>query len=241
MQTLYKELSSHFRQISDFLTNTEEEVRLLDKILKQYQVKKVLDVACGVGRHSIPLAKSGYQVTGIDYSKSQIREAKKYAKDNKVDIEFLLKDANDFSFSEKFDAAICMWTTIGEEPMVYTEVIKNVFKALRKNGIFIIDNNSWSRIPKSKEQFIKNNLTTRGLKIKQSIHDRFTEHFRIREANVSINGKLHKDLCVTHIKKPNEWGQELKKAGFKNFKIIPNYQINRNHHKKDNVLIVGVK
>ena len=241
MQKFYKELSPYFKQVTDFLTDTDTEIRTLDRIFRKHRVKKILDVACGVGRHSIPLALLGYKPVGIDYSKSQIREARKEARRQQVKLTFLLKDANRFSFPDKFDAAICMWTTIGEEPMVYAKVIANVYRALKKGGIFVIDNNTWSRIPKSGEQFIDNRLNLKSLKIRQHIHDRFTEHFRVREVRLNVNGKTYGDLCLTHVKRPHEWAEELKRAGFRKTSVMPNYQIETLHHRKNNALIIGFK
>ena len=112
MQVMYQ-LSEYFDDIlrvSSVITDLE--VRTLDTVFKKKKVKRVLDIACGTGRHSIPLAKLGYQVVGIDYSPSQIKVARQKAKDAGVGSEFLVKDANMFSFKDKFDAAICMWSTI---------------------------------------------------------------------------------------------------------------------------------
>ena len=242
MLALYKELAPHFLKMTQFLTDTDKEVAWLNKIFKKHGVQKVLDVACGAGRHSVRLAKLGYQMTGLDYSKWQIREARKYAKKEKVAPRFLIRNANRFSFAEKFDAAICMWTTIGEEPMVYEKVIRNVRASLRKGGIFIIDNNAWEHIPESGEEHIKGKTEVDGVVIEQYIHDRFTDHFRVREGRAVVNGKTHKNiLCITHIKRPHEWAQELKKAGFRKTFIVPDYEIRVGKHRKKNVLIVGIK
>jgi len=211
-------------------------VRVLDKLFKIYEVKSILDIACGIGRHSVPLSKLGYQVTGIDYSPFQLSEAKKYAKKEKARVKFLKKDANNFKLPIKFDAAICMWSTLGEEPLQYKKVIKNVFDSLEDKGIFIIENKNWKNIPKNKERITKNSYSAGKLKIKQTLHDRYTDHFRIRDAIYRINGKEYKDLCITHIIRPREWVNELKIAGFRKCKIYRNYK-----KKETSVLIVGQK
>ena len=105
MQTLYK-LPDYYKSIIDHLVDTELEVNLLDEIFKRYDIKSVFDVACGIGRHAISLAKRGYKVRGIDFSPYQIKKAKDDAKKEGVKVEFVLQNANTFSFPEKFDAAI---------------------------------------------------------------------------------------------------------------------------------------
>jgi malonyl-CoA O-methyltransferase len=50
--------------------------------------KKILDLGCGTGRNSVPLAKKGALVYGIDFSREMLNEARKKAKKSKVKIEF---------------------------------------------------------------------------------------------------------------------------------------------------------
>lgn len=240
MQILYK-FPEYYKCIIDHLVNTELEVNLLDEIFKRYHVKTILDVACGIGRHAIPLAKKGYVVTGIDYSPFQIKKARNDAKNEGVKVEFILQDANTFLYPDRFNAAICMWTTLGEEPLQYRKVIRNVFQSLKKGGIFIIDNKSWEHIPQEKEKNIENTVTADdGAVIKTRIHDRYTENFRIRDVIHEINGKEYKDLCVTHLLKEKDWINELEEVGFDKLKIYHDYkteQIKKPRH----INIVAIK
>ncbi len=240
MQVLYQ-LSDYYKKIINDLVDTNLEVNVLDSIFKKHKVKSVLDVACGVGRHSIPLAKLGYQVTGIDLSPYQIKKAKEDAKKEKVKTSFVIQDANSFYYNKKFDAAICMWTTLGEEPMQYKKVIRNVFHALKNHGIFIIDNRSWEHIPKEREEIIKTSAKLdSGGTFRGTLYDRYTENFRIRDGIINIDGKKYRDLCVTHLLKEADWIRELKEAGFKRFKVYHDYKEKR-VKKPARVLIAGIK
>lgn len=54
----------------------------LCKVLNELGVSqraKILDLACGIGRHSIPLARRGYEVVGYDLSPKYINYARKWA------------------------------------------------------------------------------------------------------------------------------------------------------------------
>jgi Methylase involved in ubiquinone/menaquinone biosynthesis len=218
MQVLYK-LSKYYLDIIDHLVNTELEVNFLDKIFKKYNVKTILDVACGVGRHTIGLTKKNYQVVGIDFSPSQIKQARKNSKKTNTRVKFFIKNANSFTFPTRFDAAICMWSTLGEEPMQYRKVIKNVFANLKKGGIFVIDNRSWEYIPKNKAETITNVIKNKDNTIKTKIFDRYTENFRVRDVTHNINGKEYRDLCITNILKEKDWINALKEGGFNKFKV----------------------
>ncbi|MFB6075904.1 MAG: class I SAM-dependent methyltransferase [Candidatus Aenigmatarchaeota archaeon] len=233
MQTLYK-LPEYYKALIEPFVNTELEVSLLDEIFNKYEVKSVLDVACGHGRHSIALTKKGYDVIGIDYSQHQIKKAREDVKGEGVDVNFIVSNANKFSFKKKFDAAICMWSTLGEEPLKYQKVMRNVYESLEEGGIFVIDNTSWECIPENMEDFIeRESITENGDKIKTKIHDRFTENFRIRNISHDIDGEKYNDLCVTHILREGDWIEELKKAGFRDFEVYNNYgnmDVENPHH-----------
>jgi len=241
MQTLYR-LSDYYKSIIDHQVDTEAEVGLLDLLFKQHGVKKILDVACGVGRHAIPLSKIGYDVLGIDYSPCQIKKAREDGKRAGSGAKFLIKNANKFSLGRKFDAAICMWSTLGEEPMRYKEVIKNVWRCLKKGGIFVIDNRSWENIPKTRRQETENRVVDpTGANIKTRILDRYTENFRVRVIQHIINGRMYDDLCVTYLLKEKDWFRELRRAGFAKINCIHDYKPGRRVRKPIRVTIIAIK
>lgn len=219
--------------------DTNLEVRTLDKIFEKYKVKSVLDIACGVGRHSIGLSKLGYKVTGIDLSPNQIEQAKKKARENSVKVDFFVKNANKFSFPEKFDAAICMWSTISEEPMLYERVIVNSYKSLKDNGIFIIDIKNWKTV--DKEKGVRENVYKRnGLVLKRKMWDRYTENYRVRQAVLEYNGKKYDEICITRLLSPEDLIEEMRNAGFKKFEILNDYKEERVKFPK-RFLITGQK
>ncbi|MFC1663053.1 class I SAM-dependent methyltransferase [Patescibacteria group bacterium] len=218
MQTLFR-LPQYYKTIINHLVNTESEVQMLEKIFLHHQIVSVLDIACGVGRHAILLAKKRYYITAVDYSQPQIDQARKDAKKERAAVKFLKKDVNNFVSQKKYDAAICMWTTIGEEPLQYRRVIRNVYKSLKRNGIFVIDNRSWEYIPKKGKEIITNKVTQNQIQVKSRLHDRYTQNFRVRNAEYTIKGKKYHDLCITHLLKEQDWLEQLKEAGFTRFTI----------------------
>ena len=66
-----------------FTQGTQGECDFIEKESGSNKSLKILDVGCGTGRHSVELAKRGFDITGIDLSESQLRLAKeKAAADN---------------------------------------------------------------------------------------------------------------------------------------------------------------
>jgi len=105
------------------------------------QGARVLDLCCGVGRHSLALARSGYSVTGVDRTKEYLDVAKKKAKNEELDVEFLEGDMRTFSRPETFDAVVNLFTAFGyfEDPNEDKQVVKNVYESLKPGGVFLVD------------------------------------------------------------------------------------------------------
>ena len=95
-----------------------QEVEALSALFAEHDVPsggRVLDLACGIGRHSILLSKLGYEVTGIDISSLFVEKAREYAAVENSDARFIVGDALDVSellAGEKpFDACVNMLTS----------------------------------------------------------------------------------------------------------------------------------
>jgi SAM-dependent methyltransferase len=121
--------------------NTPIEIDLLISLLKLKPEAKVLDLCCGVGRHSLELTRKGYQVTGVDRTTRYLRFAKQQAKREKLKIEFILKDMREFCRPNSFDAVINMFTSFGyfENPNDDKRVVKNVYRSLKPGGRFLLE------------------------------------------------------------------------------------------------------
>lgn len=119
-------------------------INLLQRSISVNTKSKVLDIACGSGRHSIELARRGFDVTGFDLSEFLIKEARKNLKNSRekdMKIKFLIKDMRDFNFKGKFDIAVNIFTSFGyfEDDNENEQVIRNVSDSLKKGGYFIFD------------------------------------------------------------------------------------------------------
>ncbi|MFC1841713.1 class I SAM-dependent methyltransferase [Candidatus Dependentiae bacterium] len=114
------------------------------KFLKRFisQDHKILDVACGYGRITIPLAKMGYHIEGIDISPNLIEEAKKQAKRQGLKIVFKVGDMRNLPYkSGSFDTVICMWSSFSYMLTKKDQIqaINQMYRVLAQNGILIID------------------------------------------------------------------------------------------------------
>ncbi|MHA2315746.1 MAG: class I SAM-dependent methyltransferase, partial [Candidatus Hermodarchaeia archaeon] len=69
-----------------------QEVEQLTNLLNLQQDSIICDMCCGVGRHSLELARRGFKVTGVDRTRSYLQEAKKKADAEGLDIHFVNED-----------------------------------------------------------------------------------------------------------------------------------------------------
>jgi len=98
---------------------------------------KILDLACGKGRHSVYLNKLGYDVTGVDLSEQSINYAKQYENDTlKFKVHDMSKPLND-----KFDAVFNLFTSFGyfDDESCNLNTIKAIKSELNEFGIGVID------------------------------------------------------------------------------------------------------
>ena len=119
---------------------TESELSYLTKILKNGST--ILDLACGYGRLSIPIAEHGYTVYGVDITPVFIEKATQEAKKRNLNVEFKIGDMRNIPYPDaSFDYVICMWNAFSELPTEQAQitVINEIYRVLKKTGLAIIE------------------------------------------------------------------------------------------------------
>lgn len=91
-----------------FTRNTAAEVDFIEAELCLKRGASILDIGCGTGRHSIELARRGYQVTGVDISGGMLEVARQNAQERGVMADFIECAAQEFVASRPFDAVISL-------------------------------------------------------------------------------------------------------------------------------------
>jgi SAM-dependent methyltransferase len=102
---------------------------------------RVLDLCCGPGRHSIPLARQGAGVTGVDRSSFLLKKARARAESENLKIEWIQEDMRTFVRPGQFDLAISLFTSFGyfEKEEDNLSVLRSIHSSLVPGGWFIVD------------------------------------------------------------------------------------------------------
>ena len=100
----------------------------------------VLDLGCGIGRHSLELARRGFKVTGVDRTAHYLEQANEKANKESLKVEFVQDDMRNFCRPDTFDAAINMFTSFSyfEDPEEDRQVVANVYRSLKLGGAFLL-------------------------------------------------------------------------------------------------------
>lgn len=119
---------------------TTEEVAFLIQTLSLDSPKKILDLACGHGRHANNLAGFGHDVTGIDQSQEFLDIASEEAEKKGVHVRYLCCDSRNYCESEAYDYVIHLFSSFGYFSDEDNEqVIKNIASSLRPGGMLCLD------------------------------------------------------------------------------------------------------
>ncbi len=101
----------------------------------------VLELACGTGRVTIPLAEEGFQVVGLDVSTSMLSQARRKATECGVQIEWVEADCRDFHLERKFNLVLFPFTSMAllHDLESVEACLSCVKEHLENDGRFIID------------------------------------------------------------------------------------------------------
>jgi len=119
---------------------TAEEAAFLWRHLALSSGSRVLDVPCGHGRLSLPLAARGCVVTGVDLSREFLKAAGEESRRAGVPIAWRRSDMRRLPFRGSFDAAFCMGNSFGYlDDAGNAEFLAAVARALVPRGRFVLD------------------------------------------------------------------------------------------------------
>lgn len=127
-----------------------EWVKYIEAIFQRYDTspKAVVDLACGTGGITIPMARKGYEVIGIDRSEDMLYVAREKSRKLGLQIPFVCQDIRQLTLHRPVDAVTCMCDgfnyILSEEEL--SKAFQNIFDYLKPGGLFIFDISSYFKL-----------------------------------------------------------------------------------------------
>ena len=188
MRQWYEELFDNYAKTYDkecFTQGTIGECDFIEKEIGEDRSKKILDIGCGTGRHSIELAKRGYSVTGFDLSESQLERAREKASALSLKVDFQKRDARVPHFHGEFDLAIMLCEggfSLMETDEMNFAILKNAVDALKPQGKLIFTTlNALFPLFHSVKDFLASQVNADGVRFEKITFDPMT----FREKNTA--------------------------------------------------------
>jgi SAM-dependent methyltransferase len=91
-----------------WVERTKDEIDFIIDIMELSGTERILDQACGFGRHAIELSKRGFSAVGVDITADYITEAMRVSSLENLNVEFICGDLRDVSFKNEFDVVLNM-------------------------------------------------------------------------------------------------------------------------------------
>lgn len=124
----------------DIHRQTKREADFIEETFELGEDDRVLDLACGFGRHSIELTRRGFEVAGLDLSMPLLQKALNEAQKQSLSIKFIHGDMRDLSFEAIFSACFLWQTSFGYfDDQTNFRVLRGIHRSLRPGGSLLID------------------------------------------------------------------------------------------------------
>jgi SAM-dependent methyltransferase len=160
---------------------------------------RILELCCGTGRLTIPIAKDGYKISGVDITSSMLEQAKIKASEAGLEIDFIQADIRNLDLREKYDLIFIPFNSIhhlyqNKDLFQALDVVKN---HLKEKGLFLFDcynPNIQYIVESEKEEKEITQYTTkdgRNVLIKQKMRYENQSQINRIEWNYYINNEFH--------------------------------------------------
>lgn len=198
---------------------------------------RLLDLACGKGRHARYLAEKGFDVIGLDISASSITYARQF---EHAQLAFYQHDMRQPYRVNYFDAILNFFTSFGyfETDKEHQKTLVNVAKGLKTGGQFLLDyfNSQWVRdhIVRKEEKHV-DNIT---FHLKKSIKGAFI----YKSVEFETGGRVFHFQERVRLFTLEDLTQMLQCAGLRVRQIYGNYQLESyNLHQSKRLIILAEK
>ncbi len=171
---------------------------------------RVLDLACGRGRHSVTLHRMGYDVLGVDLSPESISEAQKKSSDK---LQFRVHDMRLPIPGQTFGAVFNLFTSFGYFDSMddNRQVIRSVHSMLEPNGLFVLDFMNTEKIVRSLVASEEKEVDG----IRFQIERKFDGEYICKDIRFSDNGQAYQFCERVQALTPDDFQRLFAEGGFR--------------------------
>ncbi len=203
----------------------ENFITLLINHLNIPKDSKIIDLACGKGRHSVFLNKMGYEVLGLDLSQQSIEHNREFENSTlKFEVHDMRNEIFPEILTEKVSAVFNLFTSFGyfDDENDDRKVFQSISNVLEENGFFVLDflNAKWVENTLNEEE-----KTTKG-GIDFIIKKRIENLNIIKDIHFSDNGKDHHFFEKVKLHTLEEISDYAEDFGFERIQIFGDYHLN---------------
>jgi len=200
---LYDPLSADYDRFVNWKERLAYELPFIEQQLTASGARRVLDTACGTGKHAIALAQRGYDVTGADLSVGMVEQARENAAAVDCDVRFVVAGFGELEVKvgNGFDALLCLGNSL---PHVLTadalhEALTDFAALLRPDGLLLIQNRNFDAIMRDRVRWMG----------PQSHHQGDREWLFVRFYDFNPEGTLIFNVVTLRRDETDEWTQQV--------------------------------
>jgi SAM-dependent methyltransferase len=202
-------------------TEAESFITKLTADLQLPQNSRIIDLACGKGRHSVFLNQLGYDVLGLDLSRHSIEFDKQF--ENKT-LKFSVHDMRSPIDADPVDAVFNLFTSFGyfDRENDDQKVFQSVYDILKPGGFFVLDYLN--------EEYVRKNIIPESVIKRDHIEFRISKKIEgrhiVKDIRFEADGKSHHFFEKVKLHTLEAINSYASDCGFERIKIWGDYQLN---------------
>ena len=165
---------------------------------------RLLDAACGTGKHAIALAQLGHQASGADFSQGMIGRARANARTAGVSVRFEVVGfehlENTFG-RQAFDALLCLGNSLPHilAPSALSSTLADFAASLRPGGLLLLQNRNFDAVLARRERWME----------PQAYRYQDAEWLFLRLYDYDPDGLLSFNMVTLHRQGSEQWQQQV--------------------------------
>ena len=199
---MYDDLSADYDRFVNWPSRLAAELPFIERQLQANGARRVLDVACGTGRHALALAARGYAVTGTDLSPPMIERAQILSASEGKAVRFEVAGFSEVSqrVGASFDSLLCLGNSL---PHILTThglraALEDFAACLNPGGLLLIQNRNFDAVVSGRERWMD----------PQAYQEGDAEWLFVRFYDFEPDGQLTFNLVTLHRRKGGGWQQQ---------------------------------